>query len=229
MDRRTVLGGILGNIGGATLRGSGVLSRPARAELPPTAAETPACGLPSGYFPDLVVWSHELQKARFYSDLLQGRTVLLQLMSIAGEAAHPVAANLSRVQDALGDRLGRDVFLFSLTVDPERDTPHALAAFAERCGARPGWSFLSGPRATMATLRDRLFMPDTAGGAGGPEEHDCSRGLLRYGNDAAGLWGSVPARSDPRWIAARLSWVQTGSPPAGPPRRKGPLPGGGTR
>ena len=58
----------------------------------------------------------------------------------------------------------------------------------------------------------------------GPVGQDCSLGLLRYGNEAVGLWGSVPARTDPDWIVRRLAWVAPREEPAGPPRRRGPHP-----
>lgn len=58
----------------------------------------------------------------------------------------------------------------------------------------------------------------------GPAGQDCSLGLLRYGNEAVGLWGSVPARTDPDWIVRRLAWVAPQPPPEGAPRRRGPHP-----
>lgn len=58
----------------------------------------------------------------------------------------------------------------------------------------------------------------------GPVGQDCSLGLLRYGNEAVGLWGSVPALTDPEWIVRRLAWVAPRPAPGGPPRRRGPYP-----
>jgi hypothetical protein len=80
----------------------------------------------------------------------------------------------------------------------------------------------------MALLRARLFVHDAGSvehaGHGAAERQDCSRGLLRYGNAAVGLWGSAPLGADPAWIAARIEWLTPRVPPAGPPRRRGPLP-----
>lgn len=102
------------------------------------------------------------------------------------------------------DRLGRDVFLYSITIDPERDTPRALRQLAARHGTSPGWLFLTGEPAAIGLLYARLFAHDGAGHASRPIE-DCSRGLLRYGNAAVGLWGSVPAKANPEWLATRLA------------------------
>src|SRR5215213_3734204 len=167
----------------------------------------PPGGPYSAYFPNVVVVTHEGRRALFYNDLLRGKTVLVNCMSIANDAAYPVTENLARVQRLLGERAGRDVFIYSITVDPERDTPRALAEFAERHGAGPGWLFLTGTSETIDTLRGRLFAD--AGGHAHHKGHaqDCSMGLVRYGNEAVGVWGSVPAKTDADWIVRRLSWV----------------------
>src|SRR5215218_6370077 len=124
-------------------------------------AEDCECGRPpsgpySQYFPNVVVVTHEGRRALFYNDLLRGKTVLVNCMSIANDAAYPVTENLARVRRLLGERAGRDVFIYSITVDPVRDTPRALAEFAARHGVGPGWLFLTGTSETIDTLRGRL-------------------------------------------------------------------------
>jgi protein SCO1 len=187
----------------------------------------PRNGPYADYFPNVVVHTHEGRRALFYNDLLRGKTVLVNCMSVAGEALHPSTASLVKVQRLLGARAGREVFLYSLTVEPERDTPRALAAFAERQGVGPGWLFLTGRPDVLHALRERLFADRAAprhtdGHAHGPAREDCSLGLVRYGNEAVGLWGAVPARTEPEWIVRRLSWVESRSAPAGQLKRRGP-------
>jgi protein SCO1/2 len=216
------------------------------AALPSLAlgAEDPSCecapprgGPHSEYFPNVVVHTHEGRRALFYNDLLRGKTVLVNCMSVAGESQHRPTANLLRVQRALGERVGRDVFIYSITVEPERDTPRALAAFAEAQGVGDGWLFLTGKPDVIHALRERLFAdraaPEqtprrsqghAAGHAHNPAREDCSLGLVRYGNEAVGLWGSVPAQTETEWIVRRLSWVESRKPPAGPFKRRGPAP-----
>jgi len=183
--------------------------------------ERPARGPDARRFPNHVVVTHEGFRALFYDDLIAGKTVVLHCMSLATEPVYRTAESLARVQRLVADRLGRDLFFYSLTVDPERDTPRALQEYAARQGAGPGWLFLTGETAVMHELRDRLYQ-------GGAHVHDgqpgCSLALLRYGNAAVGLWGSVPARTDPKWIAERLSWVRAREMPQGSPRRRGPAP-----
>lgn len=190
--------------------------------------EAAPCGQPpgpyAGYFPNVVVQTHEGQRALFYNDLLRGRTVLVHCMSIAGETHRPALGSLRAVHRLLGDRAGRDIFLYSLTVDPERDTPRALAAFAERQETGPGWLFLTGRPEVMELLRGRLFLDAIGPHAHAGAEGDCSLGMLRYGNEAVGLWGAVPLQTDPRAIVERLSWVTTQTATGGEPKRGGPPP-----
>jgi protein SCO1 len=192
---------------------------PTRAE--DEGCERPARGPDAHRFPNHVVVTHEGARALFYDDLLAGKTVLIHCMSVATEAVYRTAECLARLQHMVGDRLGRDLFFYSLTVDPERDTPMVLKELAAQYGACAGWLFLTGETAVMHDLRDRLYQES---GHVHDGERGCSMALLRYGNAAVGLWGSVPARTEPEWIAQRLSWVQGRAIPQGRPRRRGPAP-----
>lgn len=169
--------------------------------------------------PNVVVTTHEGRRALFHDDLALGRIVLVQFASLADDAGYPVLANVARVQAPLGERLGRDVHICTITTDAHTDTPRALADAARRLGAKPGWWFLTGEPAALATLKAHFFQH---GHAHGGDAEDCSRGVMRYGNPATGLWGSVPAKAEPDWIAQRLSWLAARGKPDGAPRRRGP-------
>jgi protein SCO1/2 len=188
------------------------------------------------FIPDVPVVTHEGNRARFYADLIRDKIVLVGFMSIANDAHYPVTRNLARVQRLLGDRLGREAHLYSITVDAAHDTPGALKAFARQHGAGPGWLFLTGDEAALGAIRGAFFAhrgghsahaprPEAHGPHGG-ELLDCSIGLLRYGNDAVGLWASVAALADPAQIVERLSWIQARSarPADTPLQRGGPWP-----
>ena len=195
----------------------------ARDDEPPCECARPRGGPYADYFPNVVVHTHEGRRALFYNDLLRGSTVLINCMSVGGEALNRSTANLVRVHRLLGDRAGRDVFMYSLTVEPERDTPRALAAFAEEQGVGPGWLFLTGRPDVLDALRERLFADLGARGhAHGHARQDCSLGLVRYGNEAVGLWGAVPTQTEPEWIVRRLSWVGPRKAHPGQFTRRGP-------
>lgn len=224
MDRRQVIAGLATVIGTTTV---GAIA--GRGDAP----EPAGCGLAPGYFPNLAVLTHAGRRARFYEDLLRDRIVLVHFLSGGPDEHDPVLANLAKAQALLGDRMGRDVFFYSIATEP-RHTPRRLAEAAERSGAGAGWLFLTGEPADLETLKGRFFVHDSGhpAGAAGTDHNapvqDCSRGLMRYGNATVGVWGSVPALADPRWIAERLFWVQPKFPTAGAaegtPRRRGPLP-----
>jgi protein SCO1/2 len=194
----------------------------------PDDCERPSRGPDAGRIPNHAVVTHEGFRALFYDDLIlgpkpAGRTVVLHCMSIATEPVYRTVESLARVRLLAAGRLGRDLFFYSLTVDPERDTPKALRDFAASHGAGPGWLFLTGETAALLDLRQRLFSHGP-GHVHGMEGADCAMAMLRYGNPAVGLWGAVPARTDPAWIVQRLSWVESREHPVGPSRRRGPAP-----
>ena len=163
----------------------------------PEAAQDPACERPArgpkaDYFPNLVVTTHEGERALFYDDLLAEKTVLINCMSVRGNEVYPVTQVCERIESWIG--------------------------------ARPGWRFLTGTPEDMEALRGKLFSHNPGLHHGGAKMRDCSVGLARYGNEAIGLWGSVPCKADPEWIARRLSWVVPRDRPAHTFRRRGPSP-----
>ena len=178
--------------------------------------EPPTPGLHAAYIPNVFVHTHQSQRVRFYDDLIRQKIVLINCLSIRDEASCSNIETVAQVQPLIGEALGRNVFIYSITTDPEHDTAAALRTLAEKYQARNGWLFLTGASADLQLLRQRLFIH-----SGG---QDCSMHLIRYGNEAVGLWGGVPARSTPESIAQRLSWIMPGDRPSGPPKRGGPPP-----
>jgi protein SCO1/2 len=61
-----------------------------------------------------------------------------------------VSNNFGMLQKRFHKELGREVVLLTITFDPERDTPEALAAYASQWKADPKtWRFLTGPVADV--------------------------------------------------------------------------------
>jgi protein SCO1/2 len=96
-----------------------------------------------------------------------------------------------KVQQALGERVGRSIHIVSLSLLPELDTPAALRAYMRRFGIGPGWTFLTGSRASMDTVRRKLGFYDTDPVA----DADVFRhtGMLSIGNDRIDRWCMMPA------------------------------------
>ena len=117
----------------------------------------------------------------------------------------PITTNLVRVQKLLGERMGKDIFMYSLTLKPEEDSPGKLAEYAQMHGVRPGWKFLTGAPADLELLRRKLGYVDPD-----PEvDKDKSNhiGVIKYGNEPLQRWGGCPAMSKAPWIVKTLSWV----------------------
>ncbi len=76
--------------------------------------------------------------------LATDRPVLLNFIYTSCTVICPVmSATFEKVQSGLGEE-ARRVLMVSISIDPEQDTPEALAAYAKRFHAGPQWSFLTG-------------------------------------------------------------------------------------
>jgi cytochrome oxidase Cu insertion factor (SCO1/SenC/PrrC family) len=105
------------------------------------------------YFPNVPVQDQDGETWAFYDDLLDGRVVVINFVYTACSSLCPLTtARLARIADRLGDRLGRDVFFYSISVDPERDFPEALKSFSSAFHDGPGWKFLTGRPDDMAKI-----------------------------------------------------------------------------
>jgi protein SCO1/2 len=169
-------------------------------------------------FPNVVLQSHDGRTVHFYDDLIAGKTVVINFMYVHCEALCPLmTTNLLKVQELLGERVGRDVFMYSLTLDPRRDTPRALADYATAHGVKPGWQFLTGKASDLERLRRRLGFVDP-----NPKvDADRSQhvGVILYGDETLGRWAACPAMTSPTQVVQYITWLN--GPPR-PPERRSP-------
>jgi protein SCO1/2 len=158
------------------------------------------------YFPDIVLTNHDGKKVRFYEDLIKDKIVIMNMMYVKCDGiCMPMTMNLMRVQKLLGNRVGKDIFMYSFTLKPEEDTVEKLRHYAHMHHIKPGWSFLTGSPADMELIRRKLGYVDPD-----PEvDKDKSNhiGVIKYGNEPLERWGGCPALSKPTWIVKTLSWV----------------------
>lgn len=165
-----------------------------------TALSSPRTGPRAGYFPNAVFETHEGKKVRFYDDVVRGRLVIFNMMYTACTGiCPPNTANLMAVRDALGAHIGRDVHIVSLTLQPELDSPAALAAYARQYGTGAGWTFLTGRRDDMEAVRRKLGFYDTDPA----EDGRLSRhtGMVAIGNERLDRWCMMPAQTPHKMIA----------------------------
>ncbi|MDH4566949.1 SCO family protein [Pseudomonas sp. BN414] len=194
--RRMVIGGLgLAALGGAL-----------GYSLAPTSQSTARKS--DGRFPNVPVQAHDGRQLRFYDDLVRGKVVAINMMYVQCEGSCPaMIANLRRLQILLGERLGRDVFLYSISLQPALDTAEVLRDYAERQSVRPGWLFLTGKEADIRRLRYSLGFYDPVPEVDGNLASHI--GMLRIGNDRTNRWAMAPALCDAERIIATINHVDT--------------------
>ncbi len=183
-------------------------------ELPPTAPAPvqhwkhidPRQAIRERYFPDVVLTTQDNKKVHLYDDLIKDKVMLINFMYTSCDQICPrVTQNLVRVQKLLANRIARNIFFYSFTLDPKHDTPAVLKDYAAIHRVGPGWSFLTGTPEEMEMLRRRLGFTDPD-----PEkdkDRETHIGNVRYGNEVRQLWGACPGMSRAEFIVESLSWV----------------------
>jgi protein SCO1 len=177
---------------------SGIVSKPS---FEPHIASPGA-----GRFTNALLRTHDNKEVRFYDDLIRGRQAVINFMYADCHGACPmVTSTLAKVHRALKDRMGKDVFFYSITVRPETDGPAALAHYAKMRKANlPGWTFLTGDKYDIETMRFRLFGMYHPGFDLDDAMH---AGTLRIINDATNCWTAVEAFASLKTILKHISWA----------------------
>jgi cytochrome oxidase Cu insertion factor (SCO1/SenC/PrrC family) len=131
--------------------------------------------------PDIELLDQNGRKIHFYTDLVKGQTVAINfIFTTCTTICPPLGATFARVQKELGDKVGRDIRLISISVDPATDTPERLKAWGEKFHAGDGWTFVTGNKPAVDELLRAL-------GASSARREDHSPTVL-VGNDASGNW-----------------------------------------
>lgn len=162
-------------------------------------------------FPNVTLTTHEGRKVKFYDDLVKDKIVIFNFMYAKCEGICPgVTMNLGRVKKLLGPRIGRDIFMYSITLKPEQDTPMVLAHYAHMHHAGPGWTFLTGKPSDIERLR-------RAQGFTNPDpvlDADSSQhiGMIRFGNEPMQWWAGCPGLANAKFIVKEIGLVLANKP-----------------
>jgi protein SCO1/2 len=133
------------------------------------------------YFTDVVLVNQNGEKMRLYSDLLKDKVVIINFFFATCQGVClPMNRNLEKVQDALGERLGKDVYIISISVDPTVDTPANLKEYAKRLNAKPGWQFITGDKENVDFALRKLGQY-----VDNKQDHT---NIIIIGNERTGLW-----------------------------------------
>src|SRR5438445_24862 len=154
------------------------------------------------YFPNVPLTTQDGTVVRFYDDLLKGKAVVINLIYTRCTASCPLeTAKLAQVQRLLGDRVGKDVFFYSISIDPEHDTPEALEAYARRFHVGPGWLFLTGKHEDIQLVSKKLGLASLID----RWNRDGHQPALMVGNESTGAWMRSSAVENPKFLARMMS------------------------
>ena len=138
------------------------------------------------YFPNVEVITQNGDRVHFYDDLIKGKIVLISFIFTSCTDLCPLTtARITQVVDRIQDQIGKKIFVVSITVDPENDTPEKLKAFADAFYKGPGWTFITGKPEDIRAINAKLGNKSDVA-----TDH---RNEIVLGNDTTGEW----ARNSP--------------------------------
>jgi protein SCO1/2 len=117
------------------------------------AAQGKAGGTITLKLADTVLKDQDGRDLRLVSDLMGQRVTVVDFIYTTCTTVCPVlSATMAELQRKLGARVGKDVQLVSITVDPLRDTPARLKAYSAKHEAGSGWRWLTGNKGDVDSV-----------------------------------------------------------------------------
>jgi len=153
------------------------------------------------YFPNVQLVTQDGKKVRFYDDVIKGKVVAINFVYTQCPDVCPLdTAALRRVQKLVGPRMGREVFFYSISLDPKNDTPAAMKKYMKTFDVGPGWTFLTGRPEDLALIQRKFGIKPVS--AGMLTAHD-TRFVL--GNEAIARWIKRTPHDNPHVLAHILT------------------------
>ena len=154
----------------------------------PKRSKTPAEAA-AAYFPNLELVTQDNKTVRFFDDLLRGKTVMINFaFTTCAGVCPPMTANLAKVQAYLADRVGKEINMITISVDPLADTPQEWKKYADKFKVKPGWYFLTGKKENVDAVLTKL--------GGYVEDKLKHSAVLLVGNLETGEWVKMFSMSD---------------------------------
>lgn len=151
------------------------------------------------YFPNVPLITQDGKTVHFYDDLLKGKIVAIDLIYTNCKDSCPLeTARLAQVQRMLGDRVGKDILFYSISIDPEHDTPAVLKEYAQKFHVAPGWTFLTGTQENIDLISKKLGLYTPYW------NRDGHAPMLMIGNVATGQWMQESAMDNARFLAIQI-------------------------
>jgi cytochrome oxidase Cu insertion factor (SCO1/SenC/PrrC family) len=172
-------------------------------DMTTTAASARAPDARRMVIPDVEVLDQDGLRIHFYSDLIKGKTIVINfIFTNCTTICPPMAATFARIQKQMGDRVGRDVHFISISVDPLTDTPERLKTWGAKFKAGDGWTFVTGDKEEINKLLKSL-----GGSVARREDHSPT---ILVGNDLKGVWTRTYGLANPSQIVGLILNVMEG-------------------
>lgn len=158
------------------------------------------------HLPNVPIISHEGKEMLFYDDLVKDKIVTINFFFAKCDEICPmVMANLVKVQKILGDQVGRQIHMYSITLKPDQDDLDVVRDYRSALHAGPGWTFFTGKTADIDKIRRGIGFtyPEPA------IDRDTTQhiGNVRYGNEPLMLWAACPGQAHTQWVAESFEWM----------------------
>jgi protein SCO1/2 len=190
----------------APLAGTAAVSNDSKLSSPDATQQLARKRLQELHLPNVPLVSHEGRNVRFYDDLIKDKVVSIDFFYTKCDEICPIVMpNLVKVQKLLGKQIGRQIFMYSITLKPNEDTVPVIRNYRKALGAGPGWTFFTGKPADIEAIRRGIgFTYPEAAVDADTTQHI---GNCRYGNEALMLWAACPGMAHAEWIAESFNWM----------------------
>jgi cytochrome oxidase Cu insertion factor (SCO1/SenC/PrrC family) len=154
---------------------------PVKPGQPATVPAPAATSAAHKYFTDVELVNQDGERMRLYSDVLKDRVVVVNAFFATCQGnCLPMNRNLEKLQAAFKERMGKDLYIVSISVDPTVDTPQSLKEYAKKSAAVPGRLFLTGKKENVNWALYKLGQY--------VEQRDQHTTIFIIGNERTGLW-----------------------------------------
>lgn len=181
---------IIAELHSAKVISGGRIGELAQVDAPPTNDKQAVESSAHKYFTDVELVNHHGETMRLYSDLLEGKVVIINSFFSTCQGSCPVMlSSFAKIQDRFRDRIGKDIYLISISVDPKTDSAEKLATYAQQWKAQDGWYFLTGEKTNVDTALYKLGFY--------VESKESHSNIFLIGNEVTGLWKKARGLSKP--------------------------------
>ena len=178
----------------------------------------------------LILPSREVERSEAFTQLLdiplvthKGRTttskvigkrgVIIQLFYTRCDGTCPGTTELlTNTAKVLGEKLGRDITILSISLDTTRDSVAEIRAYARKHNIPDGWYVAAVSPSDANALLKQLRLPEVKLGGDGSIKHT---EMVYYGTNAGGRWRMIASKAaTPKLLAKMAIFTQNTTTPA---------------